>query len=235
MTALGACEKKDQAIPETGGQAARADTATPAPAASRRDSSPPLTAAPASSAPRVLFVGTSLTAGLGLDPEESYPALLQRKADSAGYAVRMVNAGLSGETSAGALRRIDWLLRDPASVVVIETGANDALRGLNVDSTRANIRAIIGKVKSALPGASILLVQMEAPPNMGERYTTRFRAMFPELARSESVTLMPFLLDKVAGIAELNQGDGIHPNVAGERIVAENVWKSLVPMLGKAP
>jgi acyl-CoA thioesterase I len=118
---------------------------------------------------------------------------------------------------------------------VIETGANDALRGLNVDSTRANIRAIIGKVKSALPGASILLVQMEAPPNMGERYTTRFRAMFPELARSESVTLMPFLLDKVAGIAELNQGDGIHPNVAGERIVAENVWKSLVPMLGKAP
>ena len=183
------------------------------------------------SGPRVVFVGTSLTAGLGLAPEESYPALLQRKADSAGYAARMVNAGLSGETSAGALRRIDWLMREPADVVVIETGANDGLRGLNVDSTRANIEAIVARVRAAQPGARILLAQMEAPPNMGDRYTTAFRAMYPAIARERGLTLVPFLLERVAGVVELNQGDGIHPNEEGEKIVAENVWRVLEPAL----
>jgi acyl-CoA thioesterase I len=179
----------------------------------------------------VLMVGTSLTAGLGLDPEEAYPALLQRKADSAGYHVDIVNAGLSGETSAGALRRMDWLLRGPADVVVIETGANDGLRGLDVDSTRANLRAIVAKVKAARPGARIILAQMEAPPNLGAKYTAAFSAMYQNVARDEGVSVMPFLLRGVAGVTGLNQPDGIHPNERGEQIVANNVWETLGPLL----
>jgi len=179
----------------------------------------------------VLIVGTSLTAGLGLDPEEAYPALLQHKADSLGLHVDIVNAGLSGETSAGALRRMDWLLRGPADVVVIETGANDGLRGLNVDSTRANLRAIIAKVKAARPAARILLAQMEAPPNLGAKYTTTFSAMYQDVAKEDGVSIMPFLLQGVAGVTSLNQQDGIHPNERGEQIVADNVWAALEPMI----
>ena len=177
------------------------------------------------------MVGTSLTAGLGLDPEDAYPALLQRKADSVGLHFDFVNAGLSGETSAGALRRVDWLLRGPADVVVIETGANDGLRGLNVDSTRANLQALIGKVKAARPSARILLAQMEAPPNLGAKYTAAFRAMYQDVARETGVSVMPFLLEGVAGVTRLNQGDGIHPNEEGEQIVASNVWRALEPLL----
>jgi acyl-CoA thioesterase-1 len=183
------------------------------------------------SASRVLVIGTSLTAGLGLDPDEAYPALLQRKVDSAGLAVRIENQGLSGETSAGALRRIDWLLQKPAAVVMIETGANDGLRGLDVDSTRENLRAIVRAVHGASPDARILLAQMEAPPNLGADYTTRFRAMFPTVAREEGVVLIPFLLDGVAGTPAMNQGDGIHPNREGARRVADNVWRTLAPEL----
>jgi len=179
----------------------------------------------------VLIVGTSLTAGLGLDPEEAYPALLQRKADSLGLHVEIVNAGLSGETSAGALRRMDWLLRGPADVVIIETGANDGLRGLDVDSTRANLRSIVGKVKAARPAARILLAQMEAPPNLGAKYTSAFHAMYQDVARETATEVMPFLLAGVAGIASLNQPDGMHPNEKGEQIVANNVWAALEPVL----
>jgi acyl-CoA thioesterase-1 len=179
----------------------------------------------------VLIVGTSLTAGLGLDPDEAYPALLQRKADSLGVHVEIVNAGLSGETSAGALRRMDWLLRGPADVVIIETGANDGLRGLDVDSTRANLQAIVGKVKAARPAARILLAQMEAPPNLGAKYTSAFHAMYQDVARETSTEVMPFLLAGVAGIASLNQPDGMHPNEKGEQIVANNVWAALAPVL----
>ncbi len=180
---------------------------------------------------RVLFLGTSLTAGLGLDPADAFPALVQAKADSAGLSVETVNAGLSGETSAGALRRADWLLREPVDVVVLETGANDGLRGLDIDSTRANIEGIVEKVRARSPGARIVLVQMEAPPNFGEAYTRRFREMFGEVAAARDLVLMPFLLDRVAGVARLNQGDGIHPNEEGERIVAENVWRAVEPVL----
>jgi acyl-CoA thioesterase-1 len=176
-------------------------------------------------------VGTSLTAGLGLDQEDAYPALLQQKVDSVGLQYEIVNAGLSGETSAGALRRVDWLLRGPADVVIIETGANDGLRGLNVDSTRANLRAIIAKVKTARPAARILLAQMEAPPNLGAKYTNAFRAMYQDVARETGVSVLPFLLEGVAGVSRLNQGDGIHPNEEGEQIVANNVWKGLEPVL----
>jgi acyl-CoA thioesterase-1 len=176
---------------------------------------------------RVLFVGTSLTAGYGLQADQAYPAVLQRKADSAGYAVNIVNAGVSGETSAAALRRADWIFRAPADVIVLETGANDGLRALDPVTSRANIGAILQKARAANPGARLMLVQMEAPPNLGPGYTSRFHAMFPEVARESGATLVPFLLEGVAGRAELNQGDGIHPNVAGSRIVADNLWPPL--------
>jgi acyl-CoA thioesterase-1 len=191
-------------------------------------------AAGASAARIVLIEGTSLTAGLGLDPEESYPALLQQKIDSAGLPFTVKNAGLSGETSAGAVRRLDWLLRGPVDVFVLETGANDGLRGLDVDSLRANIVATVRRVKQARPGARICLVQMEAPPNMGPSYARSFHEVYPAVSRSEGVTLLPFLLDSVAGQPGLNQADGMHPNVRGERIVAGTVWRGLEPVLRAA-
>ena len=174
-----------------------------------------------------MIVGTSLTAGLGLDPDSAYPAILQRKIDSAGLHVRVVNAGLSGETSAAALRRIDWLLRDSADFVMLETGANDGLRGQDVDSTKATLIALVRRVKMALPSARVMLAQMESPPNLGERYTTAFRAMFPDIARAEGVKLVPFLLEGVAGVPAMNQGDGIHPNEKGAVRVATNLWPGI--------
>lgn len=230
--------------PGGGGQDTAAAVAVPSPADIRADAmsgaasagtdsaASPGAAAP-SSVPVALLIGTSLTAGLGLDPNEAYPAVLQRMADSAGYGVRIVNAGLSGETSAGALRRLDWLLREPAGLVMIETGANDGLRGLDVDSTRANLLAIVRTVKRVLPGAAILLVQMEAPPNLGDDYTRRFRENYAAVAREEGVALVPFLLEGVAGVRRFNQGDGIHPTEEGARRVARNVWGVLSPQLAR--
>jgi acyl-CoA thioesterase-1 len=179
----------------------------------------------------VLILGTSLTAGLGLDPDQAYPALLQHKIDSAGLPFTVVNAGVSGETSAGAVRRIDWLLRQPSDVFVLETGANDALRALNIDSTASNIATVIHAVRRADPRAAIGLVQMEAPPNLGPDYTRAFHAMYPKLSKREGVTLLPFLLQDVAGRPALNQADGMHPNVQGERLVAATVWTGLAPLL----
>lgn len=182
--------------------------------------------------PTVLIIGTSLTAGYGLDqPEHAYPAVLQRMADSAGYRVRIVNAGLSGETSAGALRRIDWVLREPADFVIVETGANDGLRGLNVDSTRANLRGLVDRIKASSPRTQIALVEMESPPNLGEAYTSRFRQSFAAVAREKRVQLLPFLLDGVAGIPRFNQGDGIHPNRDGAELVARNLWREIEPVI----
>ena len=195
---------------------ARTDTAVTAPSAAKR---------------RVLFVGTSLTAGYGLDPEQAYPALIARRIDSLDLNYEVVNAGVSGETSAGALRRMDWLLRAPVDVFVLETGANDGLRGLSVDSMRANIQGILDKVHATYPAARVILVGMEAPPNLGARYTSAFHAVFPELARKNGAVLVPFLLTDVAGVDTLNQADGIHPNARGARIVADHVWKALRPLL----
>jgi acyl-CoA thioesterase-1 len=189
------------------------------------------TATPPAAVHTVLIVGTSLTAGLGLDPDESYPALLQQKIDSAGLPFTVRNAGLSGETSAGALRRLNWLLRGPIDVFVLETGANDGLRGLDPDSLRANIEAAMGKVKRERPNARICLVQMEAPPNMGPSYTRAFHDAYPDAARAEGAILLPFLLKGVAAQPALNQADGIHPNVQGERIVASTMWGGLAPVL----
>lgn len=180
----------------------------------------------------LLFLGTSLTAGLGLEPEDAYPMLIQRKIDSAGLRYHVVNAGVSGETSSGLLRRLDWLLRQRLDVVVIETGANDGLRGVPVETMEANLQQIITRIRSAQPSAIIALMRMEALPNMGAIYTAGFRSVFPRLARrNPGVILLPFLLEGVAGERDLNQGDGIHPNEAGEQIVAENVWRALKPLL----
>ena len=183
------------------------------------------------SAPTVMFLGTSLTAGLGLDPSQAYPALIQAKIDSAGLAYRVVNAGVSGETSAGALRRIGWLLRTPPAVLVIETGANDGLRAQSADSLRSNLQAIIDRAKAASPPPRIVLIGMEALPNYGPAYAQQFRRTYPELAEKNGLPLVPFLLAGVAGVDSLNQPDGMHPTVAGQRKVAETVWKTLAPVL----
>lgn len=218
-----ACGKRDSRSLPNDSQQAVVDSSS--------DSTPSQAARRDSTAPTVLIVGTSLTAGLGLDPYDAYPGVLQRMADSAGYRVNVVAAGVSGETSAGALRRIDWLLQKPADVVVVESGANDGLRGLNIDSTRTNLRAILRRSTALKPNARLFLVQMEAPPNLGPRYTTSFRAMFPEVAKEGNAELIPFLLDGVAGVADLNQPDGIHPNERGSVIAAANVWQFLEPAL----
>ena len=186
--------------------------------------SPPLPPLEEGSRGRVVFLGTSLTAGLGVDPSEAYPALLQRKIDSAGLPFTIVNAGVSGESSAGARRRIDWVLREPASVLVIETGANDMLRGLDTDSLEANVQAIIDRARRQEPPPRIVLLGMQALPNYGLRYVRRFNAVYSDLAKRNGVPLVPFLLQGVAGVDSLNQADMMHPTAAGQRKVAETVW-----------
>ena len=184
--------------------------------------------------PRVVFLGTSLTAGYGLAQSEAYPALIQQKIDSAGLEFEVVNAGVSGETSAGGLRRIEWLLRKPVAVLAVELGANDGLRGLPPDAMAANLRSIIDRTKTRYPSARILLIGMEAPPNLGEEYTSRFRDAYRDVADATGVALLPFLLEGVGGIERLNQEDGIHPTAAGQRLVAQNVWAALAPLLAES-
>jgi len=181
--------------------------------------------------PVVLFLGTSLTAGLGLSESQAYPGLIQQKIAAAGIGMRVVNAGVSGETSAGGLRRVDWLLHQPVAILVLELGANDALRGQDLDATRRNLQAIIERTLTAHPDAALVIAGMQAPPNLGDRYTSAFRDIFPDLARRNHAALIPFLLEGVAGIPRLNQADGIHPTAEGDSIVAENVWKVLGPIL----
>ena len=182
----------------------------------------------------VLVVGTSLTAGLGVDPADAYPARLQERIDAAGLPFRVINAGVSGETSAGALARMDWLLRQEPAVVVIETGANDGLRGLDPDALEKNLTAIIERTRAAAPDAQIAVVQMEAPPNLGRTYTRRFREAYANVAAEQDVALLPFPLTAVAGVDSLNQPDGIHPTPAGHRLMAEAIWPGLEPLLREA-
>jgi len=210
----------------------RADRAAPAapPSAESRG--------PSTASSVILFVGTSLTAGYGLpDPSLAFPALIQRKLDSAGLRYRVVNAGVSGETSAGALRRIDWVLSQSGqvAVLVVETGANDGLRGQDPDSVQANIQAILDRAKRLAPPPRLVLAGMEAMPNLGRAYTNRFRAIYPRLARANGAALIPFLLEGVAGIDSLNQVDGMHPNRLGHQRVAENVWRVLRQVIGDRP
>lgn len=179
----------------------------------------------------ILFFGTSLTAGMGLDPQEAYPAVIQQKIDSLDWNYTVVNAGLSGETTASGKNRLNWVLKQNTDVFVLELGANDGLRGIALSETRRNLQTIIDQVKMKNPDIKIVLAGMQIPPNMGEAYTSEFRKIFPELAKENDAALIPFLLRDVGGIPELNQEDGIHPTREGQIILAKNVWEVLQPLL----
>ncbi len=224
-----ACGGADK--PGTGGAATEKSTgsATTAATSAATSAAVPAASGTPNRKKRVVMIGTSLTAGLGLDPDRSFATLVQRKIDSAGFQISLVNAGLSGETSAGALRRAAWVLDQPADAVILEVGANDGLRGVNPDSTEANLVALIKQIHHDQPNAKVLLVQMEAPTNLGRDYQTRFHYAYQGAAEATGTPLLPFLLDGVAGVARLNQADGIHPNVEGSKRVAETLWKSLLP------
>lgn len=190
-------------------------------------------AAPATPPPTIVFFGDSLTAGYGLDDpaSEAYPALIGKKIADAGLPDRVVNAGLSGETTAGGLRRVDWILRQPIDVFVLALGGNDGLRGIEPAVTRANLQGIIDKVRAKYPDAKIVLAGMQMPPAMGPDYAREFGAIYPDLAAKNHLPLIPFLLAGVGGRPELNQPDHIHPTAAGAVIVANNVWQVLRPLL----
>lgn len=207
------------------------DARSPSPVRERGTGGEELASEESGMAPRIVFFGTSLTAGLGVDQEEAYPALIQQRFDSMGLSVTVVNAGISGETSAAGLRRIDWILRQPVSVLVLELGANDALRGLELKAAKENLQEIINRTRAKYPEVRIVVAGMQAPPNLGRRYTEEFSQMFVDLARANGAALVPFLLEGVGGHAELNQPDGIHPNERGHQIVANNVWKVLEPIV----
>jgi acyl-CoA thioesterase-1 len=180
-----------------------------------------------------VFFGDSLTAGYGLaEPgAEAFPALIGKKIAAAKLDWRTVNAGLSGETTSGGTRRVDWVLRQPADVFVLALGANDGLRGIEPAVTRANLQRIIDRVREKNPAAHVVLAGMQLPPNLGADYTREFAAVFPALAEKNRLALVPFLLDGVAGQPDLNQPDAIHPTAAGHAIIAETVWKILRPLL----
>ncbi|MBT8185511.1 MAG: arylesterase [Eudoraea sp.] len=175
----------------------------------------------------ILFFGDSLTAGYGLEPEDAFPALIQARIDSMELDYTVVNAGLSGETTSGGRNRLSWVLNQKTDVFVLELGANDGLRGIPLEETRKNLETIVNAVRERNPETEIVIAGMQIPPNMGQEYTTKFRSIFPELAREQDLHLIPFLLDGVAGNPDLNQADGIHPTVEGHKIVATNVWEVL--------
>lgn len=179
----------------------------------------------------ILFFGNSLTAGLGVEQDEAFPSIIANKIDSLKLPYQVINAGLSGETSAAGKSRIDWLLKQKVDIFVLELGANDGLRGIPVAETRKNLQSIIDQVKVKYPEVKLVITGMEVPPNMGSKYASEFRVIFPELAKKNNMALVPFLLDKVGGVPELNQGDGIHPTAEGHKIVAENVWVVIKDLL----
>jgi acyl-CoA thioesterase I len=216
-------------------QAPARSTASPAPQAAPaggRDAfARPPAADPSADAPVVLFLGDSLTAGYGLPVEAAYPSLIQARLRKAGYAWRVVNAGVSGDTSAGALSRLDWLLKQRVDVMVVALGGNDGLRGQDPEAMRANLAKIIERAQAR--GIQVVLAGMQMPANYGADYTRRFKQVFPQLAEHYNIPLIPFLLDGVAMRPELNQADGIHPDAQGARLVADNVWRVLKPVLDK--
>ena len=179
----------------------------------------------------IIFFGNSLTAGYGLSPSQAFPALIQKKIDSLGLPYKVVNAGVSGETSSGGNSRIDWILRQPVDVFVLELGANDGLRGIPPSETKKSLQSIINKVKAKYPGAQLVLTGMQMPPSMGQQYAKEFRDIYPELANKNLITLVPFILEGVGGELKLNQEDGIHPTEEGHKLLAENVWRELKGLL----
>ncbi|MGZ0654936.1 arylesterase [Coraliomargarita sp. W4R53] len=185
----------------------------------------------ASTSKRILFFGDSLTAGYGIDPDQAYPALIQQKIDSEQLNAQVVVGAVSGDTSAGGLRRIDWMLRQPVDIFILALGANDGLRGVDTHATQTNLQAIIEKVWTKYPNAQIIIAGMQLPPSFGQAYTQAFAAMYPQLAEKNKIELIPFLLEGVGGRIELNQSDRIHPNPAGHKILAKTVWSTLKPIL----
>lgn len=179
----------------------------------------------------ILCFGDSLTAGYGLDPDQAYPALLQKKIDAQGWPFQVVNAGLSGDTTSGGLRRINWLLRQQVEVLLLELGANDGFRGIPPAKIKDNLQGIIDRTKSTYPHVKVVIAGIQMAPNLGPDYTTQFKAIFPDIAKANNATLIPFFLDGVAGRPKLNLPDGIHPTAEGHSIVAENVWTVLEPVL----
>lgn len=179
----------------------------------------------------LLFFGDSLTAGYGLDPDDAFPALIQQKLTARDRSWRVVNAGLSGETTAGGLRRLDWILRQSVDIFVIELGGNDGLRGIDPETSRSNLETMIKRIRKRYPSVKIVMAGMQMPTNMGPAYTRQFAALYPDLARQNQITLIPFLLEGVGGVPGLNQPDGIHPTAEGHRIIAETVWRVLEPLL----
>ncbi|TMA95965.1 MAG: arylesterase [Deltaproteobacteria bacterium] len=179
----------------------------------------------------IVFLGDSITAGYGLDPSQAYPALIQEKIDAQRWQFKVVNAGQSGDTTAGGLGRMDWLLRNRVDVLVLELGGNDGLRGLPVETTKKNLQAIIDRTRAKYPAAKIVLAGMMVPPNMGRDYGQRFEAVFRDIAKQNKAALIPFVLEGVGGVRDLNLSDGIHPTAKGHEIVAANVWKVLEPIL----
>ena len=175
----------------------------------------------------ILFFGNSLTAAYGLDTEEGFPNRIQQRLDSLGLEYTVINSGLSGETTSGGLNRLDWVLNQEVDIFVLELGANDGLRGIPLKETRNNLQAMIDLVKSKNEYTTIVLAGMQIPPNMGQAYTTEFRNIFPALAEKNDILLVPFLLEGVAGVPDLNLEDGIHPTAEGQKIVAKNVWEVL--------
>jgi acyl-CoA thioesterase I len=197
----------------------------------KKENEQPQTSQAATKKKTIVFFGNSLTAGYGLSPSEAFPALIQNKIDSLNLPYKVVNAGVSGETSSGGNSRIDWILRQPLDVFILELGANDGLRGIPIPETKKNLQFIIDKVKNKNPSAKLLLAGMQIPPNMGQQYATEFRNIYAELADKNKMTLIPFLLEGVGGEVKLNQQDGIHPTAEGHHIVAENVWRELKDVL----
>jgi acyl-CoA thioesterase-1 len=199
-----------------------------APASDMQQASAQTASAATSTKKNILFFGDSLTAGYGLDDEQdAFPGVIQRRIDSLKLPYNVINAGVSGETTAGGLGRIDWTLKQKVDIFILELGANDGLRGVPVSETKNNLHTIIIKVKAKYPDARIILAGMMVPPSMGADYANSFKAVFPAIAEKDKVELIPFLLDHVAGIPKLNQGDGIHPTAEGAKIVADNVWRVL--------
>ena len=180
---------------------------------------------------RIVFFGDSITAGYGINIENAFPAIIQERLNAKGFSYEVVNAGLSGETTAGGLQRIDWILRSNPEILVLELGGNDGLRGLSLEQTRSNLKEMIQKIRAADENTEIILAGMQIPPNLGQDYTNSFRTLFADIAESEEVKFIPFLLEGVGGEKELNLSDGIHPNEAGHEIVAETVWAFLAPIL----
>lgn len=211
-------------------RAADSDRPAAAPSGSTATSSPPA-AAPARARPRIVFLGDSLTAGYGLERQQSVPSLIQRRLEAEGYDYEVVNQGVSGDTSAGGVSRLEWALGGDVRVLVIELGANDGLRGVPVESMKRNLDDIITRTKQR--GVRVLLTGMEAPPSHGPAYTVEFRQAFRDLARKHDVPFVPFYLEGVAGIPALNLSDGIHPNAEGAAIVERTIWASLEPLLDK--